>query len=341
MKMKIKLFTLATMLLATTMAIAQGAQSFRFSEVCLVNPNDSCPTSSYLDEYGQQSSWIEIENSSYSTHDLRGCYITNNRKALDPNLSVPERIEMMSIIVSGDSRTNLTAKQRIVLFADGKVNRGTLHTNFCLDPEGENFIALFDGNAKTLIDSLTIPAGTLTSGQSFSLLADDEGNMIWAVTPVEEVTPKAPAVGTGHNNKVAEWKEKDPHGFAMAIISMCIVLGCLALLYVFFHIFGWTLNRMAKLARVKAIRKIHEEAERLATMAKQGRETQGIEYENYVAAISLAMHEYLGGTHDMESGVLTITPHTTSWNNKEDEMLATPLKQQATTNLSNIKNSAE
>jgi len=339
--MKIKLLSLATLLLGSTLAMAQGSMSFRFSEVCLVDPADSCKTSSYLDEYGQQSSWIEIENSSYGTHDLRGCYITNNRKALDKDLSVPERIALMSPIVSGDARTNLTAKQRIVFFTDGHVNRGTLHTNFCLDPEGENFIALFDGNAKTLIDSLTIPQGTLKSGQSFSLVPDNEGKMVWAVTEPDEVTPKAPAVGTGHNNKVAEWKEKDPHGFAMAIISMCIVLGCLALLYIFFHIFGWTLNRMAKLARVKAIRKIHEEAERLATMAKQGRETQGIEYENYVAAISLAMHEYLGGTHDMESGVLTITPHHTSWNNKEDEMLATPLKQQATTHLSNIKKTNE
>ena len=339
--MKIKSLCLATMLLGTTLAMAQGSKSFRFSEVSLVNPNDSCTVGSYIDEYGQKSSWIEIENSSYGTHDLRGCYLTNNRKALDKDMSVPDRIALMSLIVSGDPRTNLTAKQRIVFFADGHVNRGTLHTNFCLDPEGENFIALFDGNAKTLIDSLTIPAGTLASGESYSLVADNTGKMVWAVTPFDEVTPKAPSVGTGHNNKVAEWKEKDPHGFAMAIISMCIVLGCLALLYIFFHIFGWSLNRMAKLARVKAIRKIHEEAERLATMAKQGRETQGIEYENYVAAIGLAMHEYLGGTHDIESGVLTITPHVTTWNNKEDEMLATPHKQQSTSHLSNIKNSAE
>lgn len=338
--MKIKLFSLATLLLGTTLAMAQGAKSFRFSEVCLVNPDDSCAVSSYLDEYGQQCSWIEIENTSYGTHDLRGCYLTNNRKALDKDLSVPERIALMSPIVSGDARTNLTARQRIVFFADGHTNRGTLHTNFCLDPEGDNFIALFDGNAKTLIDTLSIPAGTLASGQSYSLVADDEGVMVWEVTPADEVTPKAPAIGTGHNNKVAEWKEKDPHGFAMAIISMCIVLGCLALLYIFFHIFGWSLNRMTKLARVKAIRKIHEEAVRVATMAKQGRETQGIEYENYVAAIGLAMHEYLGGTHDMESGVLTITPHQTTWNNKEDEMLQTPHKEPATTHLSNIKSNS-
>lgn len=325
------------MMMVSAMAMAQGSMSFRFSEVCLIDNSDSTAVSSYLDEYGQKSCWIEIENSSYSTHDLRGCYITNNREALNEELSVPERIKLMSVIVNGDSRTSLSGKQRIVFFTDGNVNRGTLHTNFCLDPNGENFIAIFDGNAKTLVDSLTIPAGTLASGESYSLKADGE----WEVTPVEKVTPKAPPVGTGYNKKVDEWKQKDPHGIAMTIISMAIVMGCLALLYIFFHIFGWTLNRMAKLSRIKAIRKIHEEAERLAVMAKQGRETQGIEYENYVAVIGMAMHEYLGGTHDIESGVLTITPHNSAWNNKDDEMLATPLKQQATTNLSNIKNTVE
>ena len=39
----------------------------------------------------------------------------------------------MSLIPKGDERTNLTAQQRIVFFADGQTNLGTLHTNFTFE----------------------------------------------------------------------------------------------------------------------------------------------------------------------------------------------------------------
>src|SRR5574344_1712339 len=130
---------------------AQGTHSFKLSEVVVTN------SQGLIDEYGQRSAWIEIENTSWGTYNLRNCYLTNNRKALDENLTVPEREALMSLIPKGDARTNLNAKTQLVFFADGNVNRGTVHANFKLDPTKPNFIALFDGNGRPLIDSVTVP----------------------------------------------------------------------------------------------------------------------------------------------------------------------------------------
>jgi len=210
-------------------------------------------------------------------------------------------------------------------FADGKVNRGLLHTNFSLSKGGDTFIALYDGNGVTLLDSVTVPAG-IPAGSSYARVYDKENDAyIWEIASPDEVTPNAPNDVNNHGeDKVAEWKKNDPHGIAMTIISMAIVFFCLALLYLFFRVFGWILNRMQKLNRVKAIRKIHDSAEKLVVIAKDGTETKGIEMENYAAAIGMALHEYMGNMHDVESGVITIQHHPTEWESKEHTLRHLP-----------------
>jgi len=111
---------------------------------------------------------------------------------------------------------------------------------------------------------------------------------------------------------------------------MGVVFLCLILLFVFFHIFGWAMNRAAKLARVRAIRAIHDQAAKVVEMAKQGTtETKGIDMETYTAVIGMALHEYFGGTHDLESGVLTIHQTPTTWADKSHELRVTPQHHQA------------
>lgn len=322
--MKFRLLSLFALLLVTVGMSAQGAFDFKISEVYIANPDT--PMSSYQDEYGETSSWIEIENTSYTTRDIRNCFLTNNKAVLDENLSAPQRMELMSPIKEGDERTSLAAKQRITFFADGYENRGAVHMTFILEAGKENFIALYDGNGITLLDSVTVPI--LEPGYSYSRIFNSETDEYeWRVNEPDMVTPNAPnAGGEKEVNKVAEWKEKDPYGISMTIISMAIVFACLALLYVFFRAFGWILNRMTMLARVKAIRKIHESAAKVVVMAKDGRETKGIEMENYVAAISMALHEYYGNTHDIESGILTIRHEEhTAWDSKDHAMRQNPI----------------
>jgi Na+-transporting methylmalonyl-CoA/oxaloacetate decarboxylase gamma subunit len=238
-------------------------------------------------------------------------------------MSAPEREKLMSLIPAGDPRTSLAAKQRITFFADGHVNRGTLHLNFTL-PVGEPFtIYFFDGNAVDLLDSVRVEA--LPAGSSYARVKDAQ----WQVLEADKVTPNAPNVAFS-NDKIKEFKEKDPHGIAMTLMCMGVVFSCLILLFVFFHIFGWAMNRAAKLARVRAIRAIHEQAVRVVEMAKQGTtETKGIDMETYAAVIGLALHEYFGGTHDLESGILTINQTQTTWADKSHELRVTPQHHQA------------
>lgn len=318
-----KILSIISFLVASSAAFAQGAHDFKFNEVYVAVPaccdSAACERTSYVDEYGEAASWIEIENTSYSTHDIRNCFLTVNPEALNKELSAPEREKLMSQIVAGDARTSIAAKQRITFFADGHVNRGTRHLNFTL-PVGKSFtLYLFDGNAVDLLDSVRVEA--LPVGSSYARISGDE----WQVVDADLVTPNAPNQPY-HNNKIQEFKEKDPHGIAMTLMCMGVVFICLILLFVFFHVFGWAMNRAAKLARVRAIRAIHERAERVVEMAKQGTtETKGIDIETYTAVIGMALHEYMGGTHDLESGVLTIQQNThTTWADKSHELRSVP-----------------
>lgn len=315
-----KLLSILSLLVASTAAFAQGAYDFKLNEVYV---HSDSAGSSYVDEYGQPASWIEIENTSYSTHNLRNCFLTINPAVLDESMSAPEREKLMSEIPAGDPRTSLAAKQRLTFFADGNVNRGTLHLNFEL-PVGEPFtVYLFDGNAVDLLDSVRVEV--LPTGSSYARINDAE----WQVLEEDKVTPNSPNV-VFKNKKIQEFKEKDPYGIAMTLMCMGVVFLCLILLFVFFHVFGWAMNRASMLARVRAIRAIHNQASKVVEMAKQGTtETKGIDMETYTAVIGLALHEYFGGTHDLESGIITIHQSHTTWADKSHELRVVPPHHQA------------
>ena len=99
-----KIIISALALVASVSLWAQGAHDFKITEVFVAPQN---PTTGYQEEYGDVTSWIEIENTSYTTHDIRNCCLTTDRKALDENLSAPEREQLMSVIQKGDERTLL------------------------------------------------------------------------------------------------------------------------------------------------------------------------------------------------------------------------------------------
>ena len=76
-------------------AFGQGAFSFKINEVVVSN------TDGLVDEYGNRAGWIEIANTSWGTNNIRSCYLTTQREALNKELSVPERVRMMSLIPKG------------------------------------------------------------------------------------------------------------------------------------------------------------------------------------------------------------------------------------------------
>ncbi len=103
------------------------------------------------------------------------------------------------------------------------------------------------------------------------------------------------------SNKVAEFKQKDPHGFGMSILGMGIVFCCLVLLAIFFTLFGKIFARIDKKKSETYVEEMPAEEETA--------EDDGV----VAAVISMALRKALFDLHDHESGVLTIKPRRTNW----------------------------
>ena len=221
---------IGSLLLTGTSALhAQMDASIKLNEVMTSNTN------SLQDEYGQHEAWVEIENLSHSTDNIRGMSITTDR-------SVLERVKRMSIIPNGDERTSLTGRQHLVLFLNSQPNMGSLHLTANVKPQEPLWIALYNGNATQLIDSITVPV--LSEDQSFARIANNGDAKDWEVKSADRVTPGISNITTVSESKIEKFKREDPHGFAMAFMAMGIVFFCLAVLFVFFWLFGLVMRHM-------------------------------------------------------------------------------------------------
>lgn len=117
-----------------------------------------------------------------------------------------------------------------------------------------------------------------------------------------------------------QMKSDDPYGLGITVMCMGVVFSCLALLYVFFKCFGFVADRRSKIAAkqpikpiVKTGKKLNEVRHATSNILQDGLETKGRDKEIYIAVISMALKQYLEDVHDVESGILTIKPHQTSW----------------------------
>lgn len=294
--------------------LGQMEKSIKLNEIMTSN------TAGMQDEYGRCKAWVEIANISHTTYNIRGMYITTDRSVLDPNMSVPERVKRMSVIPNGEPRTSLGARQHLVFFCNGNPAQGALHLSVNINPEKPVWIALYNGNATQLIDSVTIPV--LAANQSFARQHD--GSAVWQVKPADAVTPGISNHIAVSETKVAKLKREDPYGFGITVLSMGIVFSCLALLFVFFTLFGLVMNhrstakKVANLqplkAGVKTVEKTTELGHKTSVLLQDGLKSKGIDKEVYIAVIALAIKQYQNNVHDIESGVITIKPKNTDWN---------------------------
>ena len=314
---------LGALLLASTAPMyAQMDASIKLNEVMTSN------STSLQDEYGQHKAWLEIENISHSTYNIRGMYITTDRSVLDRNMSVPERIKRMSIIPNGDERTNLSGRQHLVLFLNSKPHLGTLHLNVNVDATKPVWVALYNGNATQLIDSVTIPV--MEADQSFARIANNGNAQDWEVKSADRVTPGISNVTTVSESKIEKFKREDPYGFGMALMAMGIVFFCLALLWITFSLFGMLMRHMDTAKKVaqhqpikpitKTVEKTIEVGHKTGVILKEGLDTKGIDREVYMAVIGLALRQYEDDIHDVESGVITIKPKDTDWDDEYSQM---------------------
>ena len=307
---------------ATQPILAQMDASIKLNEVMTQNE------SSLIDEYGVRNAWVEIANISHSTYNIRGMYITTDRSVLDKKMSVPERVSRMSQIPNGDERTNLTGRQLIVLQLGSQPAQGSLHLSVKMNANEPTWIALYNGNATQLIDSVTVPV--LGANQSFARIANNGNAQDWEVKSADRVTPGIQNQTVVSESKVEKFKREDPYGFGMALMAMGIVFFCLALLWITFTLFGMLMRHMDTAKKVahqqpikpitKTVEKTMEVGHKTGVILKEGFDTKGIDKEVYMAVIGLALRQYEDDIHDVESGVITIKPKDTGWDDEYSQM---------------------
>ena len=264
---------LLLMLFFTFGAKAQLTTSVRINEVLVVNEEN------FMDDYGHRHPWIELYNNSAGTVDLGGCFLTDDA----------------------------------LFWADNEEQRGTFHVNFALDPNKENYVALYDSDGKTLIDEITIPAGQ-KADISYGRSADGAGEWI----NYTRVTPNANNITQNTNEKVENFQVNDSWGIGMTITAMAVVFIGLCILYLLFKQIGNASIRASQRRAQKAA----------AASGKEVAVNAGQEAGEIFAAISMALYEVSDDNHDIENTVLTIRKvqrRYSPWSSKIYSLRETPV----------------
>lgn len=308
-----RLLLFMLLMVSSTTVLAQGAKNIVINEVMTNN------TQGIVDEFGQHGAWIELENTSFTTYNVRGMFITTDRSVLQ-DMSAPERISRMSMIPSGDERTSIGARQHLLLFCNSSPAKGKLHMTVDMPLSEPVWVALYNGNGVELIDSVTVPP--LAADESYA-----RQGKTWSVKPNDAVTPGIENFIEASESKIEKFKREDPHGFAMAIMAMGIVFTCLATLWIFFTLFGSIMRKMEANKHsqslkplTKTVETAHELGHKTSNILQEGLEKKGIDMELYMAVIGMALKQYEDDVHDVESGVITIKPKDTDWDDENTQM---------------------
>ena len=251
------------------------------NEVLVINEEN------FVDDYGRRSGWIEIFNNTAKTQDIGGYYLTNDK-------SDPKKYP----IPKGDVLTKIAPHHHVLFWANNKPYQGTFHISFELDPDRENYIALFNESGEKMIDEVTIPNGQLAD-QSWGYKMDGEkyaqdGTLL--LTLLDKVTPSTNNFTLDKNEKVEKFRQNDKFGASMTITSMLVVFGALILLYLVFRTSGKVSSKLKQ-----------KKGERLS-ISKEGVTTSSGPISGEVlTAIFMALHEDQNEIHDFENTTLTFS----------------------------------
>lgn len=286
-------FTLGLVTLAYS-GFAQSAKDIRINEVLLIN------NSSYVDNFGTRSAWIELFNTAYNKVNVGGCYLTDDLKN-------PTKYR----IPKNDPNTSIPTRSFVIFFADDHTTHGTFHLNFRLDSTSR-FIALFNSNGVTLIDSMTLPAQSVDV--SYGRLTDGSDSLV----ALAKTTPMATNYTEDVVSAGTRFAASDPIGIGMTLTAMSVVFAALILLYLSFKQIGKANVR----AQVKKAAGTAEVTEKEIEDAEISGEV--------IAAISAALYLYETDEHDQESTILTINRVTKAyspWSSKIYGLRQLPPKQ--------------
>lgn len=264
------------------------------NEVLVINEEN------FVDNYGQRSAWIEIYNNTAKTRDIGGYFLTNDK-------SNPKKYP----IPKGDVLTRIPPHQHVLFWANNKPYQGTFYVSFELDPNEENYIALFDESGTVIIDEVVIPKEQLADvswgykmdGVKFN--KEDGGHLF---TALNKVTPSTNNYTLDKNEKVERFKFHDKLGISMTITSMLVVFIALILLYIVFKLTG-------KLSVVISNRRKNS----TSTVHTEKTPDSNVISGEVLTAIFMAIHEEQSNVHDYEHTVLTfdkINRRYSPWNSK-------------------------
>lgn len=262
-------FTLGLIALAYA-GFAQSAKDLRINEVLLIN------NTSYVDNFGTRSAWIELFNTAYNKVNVGGCYLTDD-------LTNPKKYR----IPKNDPNTSVPTRSFIIFYADNKTTHGTFHLSFKLDSTSK-FIALFDANGVTLIDSMTLPIQK--ADVSYGRVADGLNSL----GALSKTTPMATNYTEDVVSTGARFAAADPIGIGMTLTAMAVVFTALILLYLSFKYIGKA-NIRAQVKKAAATSDLTETEIGNSEISGE-----------VIAAISAALYLYDSDEHDTESTILTI-----------------------------------
>ncbi len=235
----------------------QKTKDFRINEFLVKND------SSFVDDFGRHSAWIEIFNSANSPVSLGGLYLTNN-------LQQPTKY----LIPTGDQRTAVAPHGYAIFWADSKVVQGPLHLNF--DLKNSKLIALFAADGKTLIDSVSISA---SQKADVSYGRQQDGGMPWVF--FTKATPNSNNDVNLKDNKSQNLRKMDASGFGKSLIAVLIVFVILVILGIFYK----------RIARALGF-KYSEEEESETVAAAETKTAKDTTPEEISAAIATTLYLY-------------------------------------------------
>ena len=343
-----KIFLTLIAVVAAINASAQGRLDLRINEIMVQNTNN------YVDQYGNHSAWIEIFNASTSSNNIEQMYITTLSRdeikdVFDKEKGTSKKgIQIMTdfskadgkgklyVIPSGDGETKMKPRSHVVFFADGNDAAGTFHLPFTLNPG--DYVALYDVNGK-LVDEVTIPAN-LPANQSFARKSEEGINLhVDHKNPTDDDFTKAEslqvdtlwqvrdgssdkAITPGKfnarpvNENIQKFKNEDPSGILLTLMSMGVVFSALLLLFILFKLFGKLFSSKDK-KKEEVVEKVIDD---------EVTASQETDNDEAIAAICMALYQHLNA-HDEESGILTFDRsrgQNNAWGSKSNLLLHMP-----------------
>lgn len=273
-----------------------GLHSQNLSDLIISEAMPGCP-GSITDDYGNNSDWIEIFNTSQGTVNFAGCFLTDDLSNL-----------RKSQITKDDRSTKIGPRQVVLLYAAGNSALGTYYLNFTLPVGGTVYLVSNDG--RTIIDSLKIPA-TLPEGMSISKFAHDNKELLF--DDIHQSSPSPRSLNGRHEQKTKSqiMKETDPHGWILTLIAVSVVFSALLILFLIYNLSGNIFT--GKYKRRPGHHKADDETAAAIAMALELASGD----DAVPAAIAMALHLYSDdGAHDIEPGFITIQDKPSAWRNK-------------------------